>query len=178
MAAAAPVEIEVQQGTTDLRFIGKSAEVFFPNAWVSLIGQGHTDIATLGGFVVAYTGAVGEVPLGRTTVPSGDFPDYTAARSDGSVLGDGVARNVPVSTASRIMLHQAVTGLSATTVIGSAVYLVDDDTLTVTKGAATTVLGTAVGIVLGYDGTGTDGTILEFSQAQIVLALLEETVIA
>lgn len=177
MAASAPVEIHKTPESSPYRAIVVSGTTLYPNAWVAVISDLHASSATIGGQIQPYDATAGGLPIGRAQTPSGNKPDYSAAASDGSITGDGTL-TASVSTEERILQHQAVTGASGVTDAGKAIYLVDDDTLTLTKGAPASLAGTAVGYVLKYEGTGTLCTVVEFSRSQIYQSLIEETVIA
>lgn len=175
-AASAPVPMTAAPSTGDDRGILVSATVAYPNAWMARISVGHASVATLGGQLRPYTGTAGEQPVGRF-VPGGNAPDYTAARSDGSVLGDG-AKTIAVNTQERVMLHQPVTGITGIGDTGKLVYLVDDATLTLTKGSAGTLAGTAVGYVRRVETIATtECEVVEFSETQIKQSLIEEGVL-
>lgn len=173
-AASAPVALTAIAPETNWRFVLETAKVAYPNAWMALISYNHASDSTLGGMVTPFTGTAGEIPCGRY-VASGNPPDYAIARKDGSFLGDSV-KQIQVNISPRIVKGVS-TGASALTDANKPVYLTDDQTYTITKGAG--ILGTAVGFILEFE-TVASGicTIYEFGLDQIYQNVIEEGIIA
>lgn len=174
-AASAPVSINAIPSETNYRFVLATGLVAYPNAWMALISYNHASDATLGGMVTPFTGAAGEIPCGRY-VASGNKPDYAVARKDGSFLGDSIEK-IAVNISPRIVKGVTVTGVTALTDANKPVYLTDDQTYTITKGAG--ILGTAVGFIIEFE-TVASGicSIMEFGLNSIYQNVIEEGIIA
>ena len=82
------------------------------------------DAASLNGYVAAFTGAKGEIPLGLGNVPTGN----------NSGLGDTSASPVPLANTwlGGSFIRKAVTGATAQTDVGKVCYWSTDNDLTLT----------------------------------------------
>jgi len=172
--AAATEAVSITKGvnpSSPMRFPLKSAAVAYPNAWMGIISYNHASDATLGGQMLPFTGTAGEIPLGRYLAVGNDV-DYTIARNDGSALGDGTATYF-VDVTPRIISKIVIPGATALTEAAKPLYLADDQTYTLTKGAG--ILGTAVGYIISLDDITTgECTIREFGYEQIYQNVIEE----
>lgn len=176
-AAAAPVVVDIVPAGSTQRFVLESGKTAYPNAWMSLISYNHASDSTKGGQVTPFTGAAGEIPIGRNVSPSGNTVNYSTAAAvlAGATVGDG-SLDIGVNIAPRIVKHVVVTGVAALTDANKPVYLDDDQTLSLTGGSDS--LGVIVGYILAIESiTTATCTVYEYGLEGIYQQLIIATTI-
>jgi len=176
-AATAPVVVDIVPAGSTQRFVLETGTTAYPNAWMSLISYNHGSDATKGGQVTPFTGAAGEIPIGRNVSPSGNVVNYStvAAVLAGATVGDG-SLDIAVNIAPRIVKHVVVTGVTALTDANKPVYLEDDQTHCLAGGSSS--LGVIVGFILALeDVTTATCTVYEYGLEAIYQQLIIATTI-